>query len=651
MSLTAAARPFDLGRRDDELATTSGVVRLSLVVLLAMICLRNAWMCDDAFLSLRTLENWVSGVGLSWNPGVRVQAYSHPLWLFFLAVPYVVTREPYFTTLALSFLCGIATISVIAFRVARTLESAMLVLVLFSMSEAVVSYTTSGLENPLTHLLLVLGCVVSTTAEPGRRHLCWSAMLVAGLILTAPLAVPLVLPVVLWFWRNSPRAGWWTAVGFGLLPAAAWFVLALWYYGSLLPTPAVAWLNNAVPFGELCQQGVAYLTYSAVRDPWSVALVLVAGVATVWRGDRGGHMMLAGLLLGVFAVVAAGGDALGGRLLSPVVLWAGLLLARTASRVHWPLVLATGVAVAGALVVGAPPRTWAYGDVFPRIQGYAAPAWGGVVDGRTFFHMATGLTNWSRSTSWKTGRWASDARGLLASNPSQVWVTGPAGMVGYLAGPRIYVWDAYGNLDPVVARLPGSPRWSPRATPRAVPDGYRRMIESGVAFEGSAPQQELVSRVKLATAGALTAPGRWRAILDLALSGGPVGEGRRQVRVEDVVAAPISQAAWNAVGATSWTGFSVADVNFAPRGIVVNLPAVATKQLVISLSSNDDYFIDLYFQSHRVRRLRVAGASGTDGALVPHVLDLGHRGLRIDRIAVLGRRGDFRYAIGRVQLQ
>ena len=94
MSLTAAARPFDLGRRDDDLATTSGVVRLSLVVLLAMICLRNAWMCDDAFLSLRTLENWMSGVGLSWNPGVRVQAYSHPLWLFFLAVPYVVTREP-----------------------------------------------------------------------------------------------------------------------------------------------------------------------------------------------------------------------------------------------------------------------------------------------------------------------------------------------------------------------------------------------------------------------------------------------------------------------------------------------------------------------------------------------------------------------------
>jgi hypothetical protein len=232
-----------------------------------------------------------------------------------------------------------------------------------------------------------------------------------------------------------------------------------------------------------------------------------------------------------------------------------------------------------------------------------------------------------------------------------VFVTGLPGIVGYLAGPRVYVWDAYGNLDPVVARLPGSPRWKPRSTPRAIPDGYRRMVESGAAFEGSAAELELVSRVRLATAGSFGAPGRWRAIWDLATRGGPTGEGQRQVSLEDVLAAPNSRVAWNSPGVISWTAFSVTDAMYAPRGIVVNLPPMTARQLSISLSGNDDYVIDLYFLSAHVCRLRVHGASGGDGSLVLHTLSLAARGIRVDRINVIGRRGDFRYAVGRVQLK
>ena len=649
--MIAPTHPSDLDGRGDGTAAVAQAVRVSLVVMLAVFSVRTAWMSDEAFLTVRTIDNWISGAGLSWNPGVRVQVHSHPLWLFSLAGPYFLFREPYFTTLALSLIFGIAAVALIAFRVAHTLGSAVFVLVVFSVSDSIVSYTTSGLENPLTHLLLVMGYLVTTSARWGPWQ-AWSAgMLLGGLVLTAPLAVPLVLPLVLWSWVGVRRTGWWIPAGLGLLPAAAWFVFALAYYGSFLSTPTVAWLNDAVPLVEAIRQGLAYLAHSVGTDPWSAALVALAIVIGVFRADRIGALMLAGLALGLVAVIATGGDQLGGRALSPIVLWSGMLLARAPTRVHWPLVYATGVAVAGAVALGAPPRTWAYGQVFPRVQGYVAMGPAGVVDGRRFFHMATGLTNWSRSTGWRTSRWADEAQSILRSNPSQVFAAGPPGILGYLAGPRVYVWDPYGNLDPVVARLPGSPRWRPRATPRAVPDGYRRMVESGQQFEGSAVQRQFVANVRLAAAADPMASGRWRAILDLGLWAGPAGEGQRRVPLEDVLKAPESGAAWDADGVASWTGFSVADHRYAPRGIVFDLPSRTARRLEISLSGNDEYLVNLYLQSSRVRRLRVSSSRAGHGALVPNSLGLGGNGVRFNRIEVIGRRGDFRYAIGRVQLR
>ena len=43
------------------------------------------WLCDDAYISLRTVDNWVAGRGLRWNAFERVQSFTHPLWLLLLA--------------------------------------------------------------------------------------------------------------------------------------------------------------------------------------------------------------------------------------------------------------------------------------------------------------------------------------------------------------------------------------------------------------------------------------------------------------------------------------------------------------------------------------------------------------------------------------
>ena len=53
-----------------------------LLALFTYVFIVNAWVGDDAYITFRTVDNFVNGYGLTWNTSERVQAYTHPLWMF-----------------------------------------------------------------------------------------------------------------------------------------------------------------------------------------------------------------------------------------------------------------------------------------------------------------------------------------------------------------------------------------------------------------------------------------------------------------------------------------------------------------------------------------------------------------------------------------
>ena len=57
---------------------------LGAVVGLFGLLLRAGWVTEDAYITLRPVDNWVNGFGLRWNPAERVQGYTHPLWMVLL---------------------------------------------------------------------------------------------------------------------------------------------------------------------------------------------------------------------------------------------------------------------------------------------------------------------------------------------------------------------------------------------------------------------------------------------------------------------------------------------------------------------------------------------------------------------------------------
>ena len=128
------------------------VVLLLCLVFLAVL-LRTAWLGDDALITFRTVMNVTHGYGLTFNIAERVQSYTHPLWLLLLTGAYLIVGNVYYAAFLVSIGVSLAVFWLALSKAATRMQVWIVVAVLLC-SRAFVDYSTSGLENPLSNLLL-----------------------------------------------------------------------------------------------------------------------------------------------------------------------------------------------------------------------------------------------------------------------------------------------------------------------------------------------------------------------------------------------------------------------------------------------------------------------------------------------------------------
>jgi len=58
------------------------VIFILLVGFFFLVLLKTAWVSDDAYITFRSIENFIHGYGMVHNVGERVQTFTHPLWFF-----------------------------------------------------------------------------------------------------------------------------------------------------------------------------------------------------------------------------------------------------------------------------------------------------------------------------------------------------------------------------------------------------------------------------------------------------------------------------------------------------------------------------------------------------------------------------------------
>ena len=152
---------------------------IGVLAIFLIIIFRRAWLCDDAYITFRTVDNFIHGFGLTWNVGERVQVYTHPLWMLLFSLVYLFTHEAFFTGIFLSLAVSLAAVALFALKAAPSRFAACLGVTILVLSNAFVDYSTSGLENPLTHLLLVVFLILYLQRQPSPRTLFYLSLAAA----------------------------------------------------------------------------------------------------------------------------------------------------------------------------------------------------------------------------------------------------------------------------------------------------------------------------------------------------------------------------------------------------------------------------------------------------------------------------------------
>lgn len=479
---------------------------LCTLIFLAVL-IRTAWVSDDALITLRTVLNVTHGFGLTFNIFERVQTFTHPLWMFLLTGAYEIVRNIYVATFALSI--GVSLVVFwLALTRAASIGQAVVAGVVLVFSRAFVDFSTSGLENPLSSLLLAVfvGVFVRAGMTP-RRRLVWLATLTSLLYLTRPDNVLLVAPLlaVACYQARSVRIVARSLV-VGAVPAVAWTLFAVAYYGFPFPNTAYAKLATGISQPELWSQGLLYLVDSLDRDPLTLTVIAFAVALGLARRQTAGRALAAGLLLYVAYIVSIGGDFMTGRFLAVPLFGAVVLLTELLTE-RLPIWTA---AAALFLLVGA---TSAHVPLWSDSRfNDPAPTPSGIVDERAVYFQNSSLVHAQRKT-FREPDWPTRGRPPVYINV--LHTCGLMGSSGIEWGPYTYLLDECALADPLLSHLPAmfNSKWRTGHYSRMVPDGYEESVASNSNQLTDPGLRRYYDDIRLITRGPLWTSARWRAIV------------------------------------------------------------------------------------------------------------------------------------------
>jgi arabinofuranosyltransferase len=620
-------------------------VRAILVLAFLAVLLRTAWIGDDALISLRTVMNVTHGYGLTFNVAERVQTFTHPLWLGLLAGASLVAGNVYYATFALSI--GMSLLAFwLAMRGAATPAQAAIAAVALLFSTAFVDYATSGLENPLSNVLLAWFVATGLTPDrDGAPRLTRLWLIGSLLYLTRPDDVLIVAPtLVALTWRVSPRMAAVRPVLVGLLPAAAWTLFAVVYYGFPFPNTAYAKLATGIDRLEVWRQGLLYGLDSIDRDPMTLlTIVLAVGLGLARRGLP--RTVAAGLCVYLAYIVSIGGDFMAGRFFAVPLFVSAIVLSRLVRIDPRP-------AIAVAVLLGAVGLTSARVPLLAdsRYERTASKSTG-IVDERGVFFRTHSLVHADRTT-FAQPEWPDPSP---MAYPVHVLETcGLMGGSGLDWGPRTHLMDVCALADPLMARLPAvfNTNWRSGHFRRMVPAGYAQSLETGQNLVEDQALRRFYGDLRTITRSQrLLSSERLAAIWRVNTGGSAAGVDRRFYRHAGHVATLADLArpfengtAWNAPGVRVLT---------QPLAVFVD-DRPGRRHLDVSLDANDRYAL-VFVRRNRVIATMELGPipeHRRSPGLVHYTADIPPSVQRrgFDTMVIAPAQGDDSYSVGHLWL-
>jgi arabinofuranosyltransferase len=444
--------------------------------------IQTAWVGDDAYITFRSIENFIHGYGPIFNIGERVQTFTHPLWfllqslLNFIALPFDLPfkqHQLYFVNILASLAISIVVLAIFAYKVAPSTKSAAPGLIILTLSKAYLDYSTSGLENPLTHLLLLLFLWLYLTDSNNIFLLSLLASLAA---LNRQDTILFYIPALgLLFFTHLKK---WHHFMLGFLPLLAWELFSVFYYGTLFPNTAYAKLNAGMSLSYSIREGIHYYQNSFKLDPLTATVILAVLLLVLFSFKKRPLTIAAGISLYLIYILYIGGDFMSGRFFSAALLTSVVLLSQfeiKPPKVYWPIV--ASILFVGILPIYLiPERNPSYGLI--RDDWKVFMDYNHITDERRVYYDLMGLIPAIQGdlpmTKFAGENW-------VFVKVAAVEKVGPLGVNSYRVGPNVHIIDSNALADPLMARLPliSDDEMRIGHYKHIVPQGYVETLASG----------------------------------------------------------------------------------------------------------------------------------------------------------------------------
>jgi arabinofuranosyltransferase len=422
-----------------------------------------------------------------------VQTFTHPLWFLIQAAANFIFAlwksnpfgqgQMYFLNVFMSIAISILVAVVFAFKAAKSTWGAILGLVIFSLSKAFIDYSTSGLENPLTHLILLLFILVYVTQKENsqRSILLLTTLAALGGVDRLDTLLFYFPALFILFWQNPHKVKTFATLGLGFLPLIAWELFSLFYYGFPFPNTAYAKINTGIPTSSLMMQGFYYYLNSLKMDPITLLTIFTVSAAALVNKNKQHRTIIAGVLIYLLYTVSIGGDFMSGRYFSTPLLACTALL----SMMEFKPQKAYGLALGLVLIIGIAP-------IFIVAERSLSFGFGDDSDHRVFVDehgisderiVYTGLGFFERlkkksapSTNYARENWV-----YLPDESVRVKLVGPLGMNSMTMGPNFHIIDLNSLADPLMTRMPlyDSKKWRIGHFRHIIPNGYLDTLKAG----------------------------------------------------------------------------------------------------------------------------------------------------------------------------
>lgn len=303
-----------------------------------LLFLKNAWVAEDCFILLRSVDQFLHGNGFRWNPHERVQVYTSPLWFLAVVLTTGISKNLYLDVIGLSLALHLALLVIMA-RWLPTVWHWSVAVLLLTVSQAFFDFTASGLEYPLVYCLLAAFILLYLRNQHDQDRI-WLA-LCAGLALVTRhdllcVMLPMILHLAWHYSQHHTRRDCLTALVVLLAPLALWTAFSLVYYGFPFPNTAYAKLGiPGLPLTDRLARGMIYTKASLKVDPVTPVLIIIALCKGLASSTLRLRVLAAGIACGYAYVTVIGGDYMLGRFFTPLYLAAVLLLASATWPFPW----------------------------------------------------------------------------------------------------------------------------------------------------------------------------------------------------------------------------------------------------------------------------------------------------------------------------